>query len=291
MSLGFYRLIKGRVVVRHRHQPDGDSIHFVADNMNLFADLPGYSPAEQTGDLASYMLRFQAIDTPELHYGGSAQPHSLESRNALLTWLNVDPTQWDWVSAPRGFAWETEVQILCDGFEGHGRPLAYVLRDFDAEDGSAIILDESILAATYNYHAVQNGFAYLGLYAGGVTTPLRHQLIATYQQAKAANLGIWAIDQTGRFKVSTRDDLGIENGALVYPKIFRRCIDGLRWAGGEFIAGNDLDDFLQNVPAKNDAIRIQATHGGNVRVKLADVLEQMNNKIKIEIDLNTVEFG
>lgn len=87
MSLGFYRLIKGKLIVRARQSPDGDSMRFVADDMSLFDTLPRHSPPSESGSEASYQLRFQAIDTPELHYGGAAQPHGVESRNILLEWL------------------------------------------------------------------------------------------------------------------------------------------------------------------------------------------------------------
>lgn len=40
MSLGFYRVIKGKLVVKKRHSPDGDSMRFIAHNMSLFEGLP-----------------------------------------------------------------------------------------------------------------------------------------------------------------------------------------------------------------------------------------------------------
>ena len=43
MALGFYRVIKGRLVVRPRHSPDGDSMRFIADDMRLFEELPHFA--------------------------------------------------------------------------------------------------------------------------------------------------------------------------------------------------------------------------------------------------------
>ncbi|MEN9667917.1 MAG: hypothetical protein RLZZ326_4280 [Planctomycetota bacterium] len=126
MSLGFYRLIKGKLIVRPKQSPDGDSMRFVADDMSLFETLPRHSPPRQAGAEASYQLRFQAIDTPELHYSGAAQPNGLESRNVLLKWLGVDPSDWNWKVAPAGFSWEQEAAILTDGFEVNGRPISFV---------------------------------------------------------------------------------------------------------------------------------------------------------------------
>jgi hypothetical protein len=290
MSLGFYRVIKGKLSVRAGQSPDGDSMRFIAEDMSLFKGLPNYEEPSETGGVASYQLRFQAIDTPELHYGSAAQPHGLESRNGLLEWLGVDSANWNWVVAPRGFTWEKEASIMCDSFENHGRPIAFVFQELIARDGAEIKMTPKLLAASYNYHAAQAGLAYLGLYAGGLTPVIENALIAAYKKAKSARKGIWARDQTKRFTVDKLDDLGPEHGQLIYPKVFRRCVDALRWAGGKFEPGHDLDDFLVTRPKENDQLLVHATHGGTVRNRLSDVLEQINNQIRVQIDLNTIEF-
>ncbi len=290
MSLSFYRLIKGRLLVRNKQSPDGDSMRFVADDMSLFKGLPRFSAPSEAGGIESYQLRFQAIDTPELHYGGAAQPHGIESRNGLLQWLGVDPSKWDWVVAPTGFEWEQEAAILCDAFEDHGRPIAFVLKGHDAEDGSDVKLTKSLLADTYNYHAAKTGLAYLGLYSGGLSFEIQSNLIDAYKKAKASRVGIWKLDKTSRFTVNTLDDIGPEQGSLIYPKIFRRCVDALRRAGGEFEPGRDIDDFLMDSPKENDQFVVHASHGGQLKSRLSDVLEQINNQIRIQVDFNTVEF-
>lgn len=290
MSLGFYRVIKGRLVVRERQSPDGDSMRFVAHDMSLFESLPHFALPSSAGGMESYQLRFQAIDTPELHYGGAAQPYGLESRNGLLRWLGVDPASWNWAVAPGGFQWEQEATILCDGFEGHGRPIAFILKGLDAEDGADIKLTTALLAETFNHHATKTGLAYLGMYSGGLSFEIQSNLIATYKEANASQSGIWKLDKTRQFTVNTLEDLSSEQGTLIYPKIFRRCVDALRWAGGEFEPGRDVDDFLFELPHENDQFIVHASHGGKLKSRLTDVLEQVNNRIRIQVDFNTVEF-
>ena len=290
MSLGYYRFIKGRLVVRPRQSPDGDSMRFIADDMTLFQGLPNYAPAKVSGGEASYQLRFQAIDTPELHYGAAKQPYGIESRNALLHWLGVDSAGWDWEKAPIGFSWEHPAAILCDSFEGYGRPIAFILKGLDdAEDGADVKLSKEVLEKTYNHHAVRTGNTYLGLYSGGLSADLRAELVAAYRAARAEQAGLWALDQTSSFKVTTLEDISPEQGSLIYPKIFRRCVDALKWAGGEFRQGHDLDDFLKTHPRENDQI-VVCCDGGRLKVRLSDVIEQVNNQISIAVDLNTVEF-
>jgi hypothetical protein len=290
MSLGFYRLIKGELIVRGRQSPDGDSMRFIADDMSLFQTLPRYSPPSVAAGEASYQLRFQAIDTPELHYGGAAQPMAIESRNVLLKWLEVDASQWNWSVAPADFYWETRAVILTDAFEGHGRPIAFLLRELEQADGSDLKLSDAVLAKTYNFHAVDLGAAYLGLYSGGLSFEIQSRLISAYKAARQEKRGVWGVDRTSRFVVNTLDDMGPAGGALIYPKIFRRCVDALRWAGGQFEPGRDIDEFLTNSPQENDSFIVHPVHGGRITSRLSNVLEQVNNQIKIEIDLNAVEF-
>lgn len=289
MSLGYYRFIKGRLVVRQKQSPDGDSMRFIADNMALFEGLTNYRPAAVSGGEASYQLRFQAIDTPELHYGPAKQPYGFASRDMLLQWLGVDPSSWNWENAPAGFSWEHEAAILCDSFEGYGRPIAFVLKELDAEDGADVKLSREVLEKTYNYHAARTGNTYLGLYSGGLSADLRAELVAAYRAAQAEQAGLWPLDQTSRFTVTTLDDISPEQGSLIYPKIFRRCVDALKWADGAFRQGHDLDDFLKAHPRENDQI-IVCCDGGRLKVRLSDVIEQVNNQISIAVDLNTVEF-
>ncbi len=291
MSLGFYRVIKGKLVVRERQSPDGDSMRFIAKDMSLFEGLPRFSAArESASGEASYQLRFQAIDTPELHYGGAEQPHGLASRNGLLKWLGVDSDSWDWAVAPPGFEWEQDAAILTDGFEGHGRPIAFVFKDLAAEDGSDLKMTKSLLGKSYNFHATEVGLAYLGLYSGGLSFEIHSELMVAYKKAKTAKKGIWKLDKTKLFTVNTLDDLSPAGGSLIYPKIFRRCVDALRWVGGEFEPGRDLDDFLAASTKENDQFVVHAAMGGLVKSRLTDVLEQVNNQIRIQVDLNTVEF-
>jgi hypothetical protein len=290
MSLGFYRVIKGKLIVRERQSPDGDSMRFIANDMSLFQGLPRFSKASEAGGLMSYQLRFQAIDTPELHYGGAAQPNGLESRNGLLDWLNVNSKDWNWSVAPAGFKWEQDAAILCDGFEGHGRPIAFVFHKIQNDDGSEIKLSKQLLGESYNFHAVKTGLAYLGLYSGGLSLEIQNSLISTYTKTKSVKKGIWGLDKTSLFTVNTLADLSPGTGSLIYPKIFRRCVDALRWAGGEFNPGEDLDDFLFARPQENDQLVVHALHESLVKSRLSDVLEQVNNRIRIQVDLNTVEF-
>jgi hypothetical protein len=56
------------------------------------------------------------------------------------------------------------------------------------------------------------------------------------------------------------------------------------------LPGQDIDDFLAHSPKEDDKLVVHALHGGQVKTKLSDVLEQVDNQLRIQVDLNTVEF-
>ncbi len=292
MSLGYGRLIKGKLYVREKTSPDGDSMRFIPNDRTLFEDLHGFKkPQIKEGEPWNLQLRFEAIDTPELHYGGAKQPHALESRNTLVEWLGADPSGWDWEVAPSGFEWQVEGGIVCAGFEAHGRPISFVMNAEGAaklNDGDDVKVD-SVLEATYNYHAAKSGAAFLGFYDKGVSWQTRSKLIGAMQQARKDGLGIWQLDSSIKFKVETIDDIN-ENGALIYPKVFRRCVDALKSFGGSFQSGQDLDDWLEAKGEENDLMLIYTADGGKVKQNLRSVLEQVNNTVRIGVDLNVVDF-
>ena len=290
MSMGHYRVVSGKLIVAARQSPDGDSMRFVPDDISHLEDLPHYRAPRESDSHQSFQLRFQAIDTPELHYAGACQPFGLEARDGLLDWLGIDHSTWDWVVAPKDFYHEMPAQILCDGFESHGRPISFVFLDAPGKDGSEIKLTKRILQQSFNHHAAKAGLAYLGLYAGGLSPDIRATMVEAYLGAKHDELGLWKLDESTQFKVETLEDLTQGRGTLIYPKIFRRCVDGLRWANGVFEPGLDLDDFLQSTPRENDAVHV-ADHAGHVlKLHLSDLVVQENNEVRITTDLNQVDF-
>jgi endonuclease YncB( thermonuclease family) len=223
----FY-FIRGSFVVVGK-QPDGDSVRFVADDIALFNKLEHHSRIRFSKD-NSVQLRFEAIDAPELHYLGQAQPLGGESRDALLKMmgfgkLNFKPDGATVVSATvptvRG-------AILATAVEVNGRPISYGLLETDVKpyaDGIQVAVTNEILQKTLNAKQLANGMAYLTVYS---SNPTGHQVflrgIAT--KARSAKLGVWSADASANFKLETKESVA-QNGVLIFPKLFRRCISYL----------------------------------------------------------------
>src|SRR4051812_39643526 len=88
-----YTAISGTLVIIGK-QPDGDSVRFVPD---LPAQLRALAHAERLkpSKEGSIQLRLDAVDAPEVHYQGQAQPLGDEARNALLDHLGFSSRRLD----------------------------------------------------------------------------------------------------------------------------------------------------------------------------------------------------
>lgn len=83
MSWPFYEVIKGSFVIKN-YEPDGDSVRFIADNLDLYQNLHGSYRIKPSRKDGSVQLRFEAVDAPEIHYGSVAQQFGDKARDKLL---------------------------------------------------------------------------------------------------------------------------------------------------------------------------------------------------------------
>src|SRR6266702_6958321 len=88
MASPSYLVIKGNFVVVGK-EPDGDSVRFIADNLDLYRHLQRAYRIKPSRD-NSVQLRFESVDATELHYGSAAQPLGAEARDTLLSWMGFD---------------------------------------------------------------------------------------------------------------------------------------------------------------------------------------------------------
>src|SRR5947207_4986817 len=85
MASPSYLVMKGDFVIVGK-EPDGDSVRFIAHNRSLYRQLHRAYRIKPSRD-GSVQLRFEGVDTPELHYGSAAQPLGAEARDQLLNWI------------------------------------------------------------------------------------------------------------------------------------------------------------------------------------------------------------
>ena len=145
-----------------------------------------------------------------------------------------------------------------------------------------------MLRRTVNAASLGEGVAYLTLYS---STPARHRrtLRAIATEARDARLGVWGVDESDNFEPVDHDSIGQPDGALILPKLFRRCSDYLRARAGGF--QGVLPEWLVAASAtgrrpENDLLLI----GGNIEVAMSTVVQHLNDRIRFTVDLLDVVF-
>jgi hypothetical protein len=130
--------------------------------------------------------------------------------------------------------------------------------------------------------------AYLTLYT---STPAPHgrTLRELARQAREEGRGVWAADETEQFPLADQASIAPPDGALVLPKLFRRCTDYLKARAGGF--PGTLPDWLiaasqSGRRPENDLLLVC----GATEVALSAVVQQLNQRIRFTAELLDIVF-
>ena len=281
--------IRGRFVVIG-YSPDGDSVRFVPDQVATVRRLQHADRLEVSDKDGSVQLRLDAIDAPESHYQGQAQPLALPARDTLLAAagftglrFGTDENETVEASTPESVPGAIAAQLV----ETNGRPVALVFVGdvATAHPDGAVVDPATVVDASLNAEQTRNGRAYLTLYT---STPVavRERFVALAREAGAGTStppagSVWAADRSGGFTLTTQSDIG-PAGQLVLPKLFRRATDYLR-AGttGTFLA------WLREQGPDDDPVELNGQ-----RARLSDVVTQAGDRVALTaspLDLIFVE--
>lgn len=287
MSLAVFKLIPGKFVVVG-YQPDGDSVRFIADNPNDFQELyRGHLIKPSTKD-GSVQLRFDCVDTPELHYGSAEQPEGATARDGLLKKMGFGKVTYGPGKKEATGAENPEVPgaILTSAAEPHGRPISYVLFADDAKKlkEQYVDVDEAVLARTMNHYLLESGLAYPLFYT---SAPGAHRAYfkGIAEKARTSGLGVWSKDSSGSFPLETAKDIGPE-GALIFPKLFRRATDYLKDVAAHNFAGNLAEWIVWTSRGENDEVMLP----GGVHVHFAELIKQRNKNVSLQGDVMEMVF-
>lgn len=242
-----YRVIKGafRVV---GFSPDGDSIRFAPDDVELVNTLPNGVGTVLPGK--SVQLRLECIDALETHFmaGSPRLTHqpmgpAMAAREKLLDLLGFTGVQWspDKMTVTGVDADDRPGFILASTFDSTGkRPVSYAFAGglpAGVTDGDDTFLDVARLVESANYRMVNQGFAY-PMYYEGAFFDLRAAFDAAVDQAKAIGAAdtIWPRDVTNSGFVVPPDATLLDEKAL-WPKLFRRVSTYLKENPDSGLAG------------------------------------------------------
>jgi endonuclease YncB( thermonuclease family) len=290
MAAPFLRAFHGELTVIGK-RPDGDSIRFIPDSPEHLDDLQRADRKRISKTDGSLQLRLEGIDTPETHYGPHAQPMGERARDWLLEQAGFSDVVFNEAGTVTQASPERRAAVvLTKAFDPNGRPISYVLLDEDdaPADGEWTDVDAELLRRTLNARSLSEGVAYLTLYT---STPATHgrTLRALAREAREEDRGVWAVDETGEFRLADQGSIGPPDGALILPKLFRRCTDYLKAVEGGF-AGT-LPDWLVAASAtgrrpENDLLLVC----GETEVAMSAVVQQVNQRIRFTAGLLDIVF-
>ncbi|MEV0174628.1 thermonuclease family protein [Streptomyces sp. NPDC050803] len=225
-------LIKGFYDIKGS-QPDGDTVHFTADDPAQWSLVGGgLGRAVEHSAVGRAKLRLDAVDAPETHYGPNRVHQPLPSAHAArdellrrLGFTDVQRRPDETVTATTpdtvpGF-------VLTRGADVHGRCIALAGRGTPpGTSGLEIDVDVAVLRTTINHQLLAQGLAYPTFYRSLFTT-LRTEMATVAKEARDAGRGLWPSDTTlTGAKITGLDSL--TDDVLVLPKLFRRLVDYLR---------------------------------------------------------------
>jgi endonuclease YncB( thermonuclease family) len=300
MALSTFLAIKGKFTIDGK-QPDGDSIRFVADDDNLFADLRNAHRIAPSNRDGTVQLRLEGIDAPELHYKGETNRQKMgdTSRDALLKIMgfsNVTFKPPNNVVVTGSQPSEIPGAILTKAADIHGRPISYLVTGETAAalpDGERLAVGAALLKHTANYEMVVEGEAYCFVYT---STPREHRdaLRKAGIKAKKANLGIYAIDTSTHFFLQGHESVNDSaDGQLILPKLFRRCNDYLNDRANGRDAGNTLPQWMKIKGEENDRVVLfdgSVSFRDQPEVEFADLIRQVNDEIFLQTDIFNLTF-
>lgn len=254
-----FTLIKGKYTPKFGI-PDGDTLRFVADNLELWNKLDGRG-VKISENNNSVPLRLEAIDAIEK---GATRPLSVKAKDNLLKLINYDENQ---NPSPRGYI----LSRMTD--DKTRRPICFVFADDTSEnDGKDVFLERNSVRDSVNYKQMNDGYAY-PLYYNTLFASLRDEFNKALSHAKQNNIGYWPTDATRKgVRVNSHADLAGINP--IWPKIWRRLDEYLR-------TNNSLDGFIEWLEDRNeriDILSIMEERG------LQDLVEVTNNTVKLKDD-------
>jgi endonuclease YncB( thermonuclease family) len=293
LAAPYFLAIHGRIVVIGK-EPDGDSLRFIADHPEHYAQLKNAHRVHPAAD-GSVRVRLEGADAPELHYGSAAQPLGREARDQLLAWLGFTELEY----APPGATIVTAADpesipavVYSQAAELHGHPVGYLITTLGEEehlppDGEWALVDRTVLDHTFNTLLLQEGVGYPAVYT---STPVAHRdhLRSLAAEARKTGAGVWADDATAHFALEGPGSIGPE-GQLILPKLFRRATDYLEAVARGF-RGN-LADWLVAVSASRSRDETdRAIICGGTELRLSELLVQANDSVRFQADPLDVVF-
>jgi hypothetical protein len=269
-----YTLIKGKYWIhnpnkpRQGPQPDGDTVRFEPDSIDLVRKLPrisGRPPNITAGGQIN--MRYEGIDTLETHFNGKHQnltfAHAAREFNlAQLGFTNVrffpdlpNVVQSVDQNPLPGY-------VVANGIEANGRMLGLVFGGAThRSDGEKVFVDNGLLDQSVNAKLVVAGLAYVEPYDTMPMSLVQH-LRAVIHATRNANTGLWPNENVTTDSAALIQSIADLQALVMWPKLFRRLAayfdEGRIGLGG-------FDAWIRDdVIGRDDILRLSDGEKGNM---------------------------
>lgn len=281
-----YFLIKGTFDLV-KSTPDGDTGKLIADNMANWKKIDGYEKMKMSKEKHKATLRFDAIDTLELHYPSPNKKQKLhqplkfanQARDLHISNLGIKNVKWkpDVIWAKEQKIIESDITrgyILANAIDHplYGRVVSFLFPgETSAEDGTKIALTPEKVKESINYKLVQAGLAHPTYYKT-LPTNLRNVFSKAVQKTRKDKRGLWDEDKTNKGLIF-KDLQGLYDNDIILPKFFRRFVEHM-WTGGT------LDTFKEFLKNRKDKDIITTTKSKKEKL-LSDIIEIDGDNVKL----------
>lgn len=272
---GRYTLIKGQFWIhnpdkpRQGPQPDGDTVGFIPDSVDLVRQLrriSGRAPDISSGRIN---VRYEGIDALETHFQGVHQALALAhaARDVNLARLGFKDVMF-FADLPEVVQSVTKNPlpgyVLANGIEANGRLLGLVYAGATSRpDGQAVFVDNALLDQSVNARLVAAGLAYVEPYDSmpmALVTRLR-SLVTAARGAKL-NPSLWPLEAVSVGKKALLRNSTDLRKLVMWPKLFRRL--AAYFAEGH-VGLSAFDAWIRDDKVhRDDALRLPDGEQGNM---------------------------
>src|SRR5262245_5871381 len=269
-----YTLIKGQYSIhnpmdpRRGPQPDGDTVTFLPDSIDLVRGLKRFSGVPPDIRNGHINVRYEAIDALETHFNGAHQDlgfaQAARDRNlARLGFTNVQffadlPNVVESVDRD-----PLPGYVIANGIESNGRLLGLVYSGTsNRADGSRVFVDDALLDRSINAELVVAGLVYVEPYDTMPISLVRHLRAAVAAARKNATQGLWPREDVTTDKAARIRQLGDLQPLVMWPKLFRRLAAYFK-EGHQGLA--TFDAWVRDDPVRrDDTLRLPDGEKGNM---------------------------
>ncbi|MBK6691016.1 MAG: nuclease [Myxococcales bacterium] len=289
MYIPLYEALDGWILLPG-YAPDGDSVRFFAKEPARYGALRRARLLRRGATDGSVQLRLEGIDAPELHYAQASQPRGESARDALLAWLGVTGVACaaDGATIVAATPPAVPVTLLANAVDARGRVIAYVLPRRSEERAKRHRATTERIRTSANHALLEGGHVYPLAYTSMPEVHVR-LFRAAARRARARKLGIWRDDATSRgFELHGARSVGA-HGALILPKLFRRCMEFFTKRYAESFTGSFVEWLASHGSAGAPSPdRVVLRHAANI--PLSALVRVHGSRLALTADLTELKF-